>query len=147
MARTPPPISDVVAKWQRNTGNAQQYYQQGIQRSSGWADAAVAASARRDAGLQAAIADGRINAGIQRVGDAGWKAKTLAVGPANWSAAVQRSGDAMARGMQTVYGMLSAAQSATSGIDTSTFEGRMQRMVAHARSMHEQAEARKRGSG
>lgn len=145
MARTPPPISDVVAKWQRNTSNAQQYYQAGVQRATGWAEAAVAAGPRRDAGLQQAIADGRINAGIQRVGDAGWKTKTLAVGPANWSAAVQRSGDAMAKGMQTVYGMLQAAQSATSGIDTSTFEGRMSKMVEHARAMHEQAVARKRG--
>lgn len=145
MARTPPPISDVVSKWQRNTGNAQQYYKDGIQRTTGWADAAVQAGPRRDAGLQAAIADGRINAGIQRVGDAGWKAKTLAVGPANWSSAVQKSGDAFARGLGTVYGMLQQAQAATSNIDTTTFEGRMQKMQEHARVMHEAALARKRG--
>jgi hypothetical protein len=145
MAKTLPPVSDVVAKWQRNTGNAQQYYTAGVQRATGWADAAVAAGPRRDAGLQAAIADGRINAGITRVGDAGWKSKTLAVGPANWAAAVQKSGDAFARGLNTVYGMLQTAQSATSSIDTSTFEGRMQKMVEHARAMHDAAVARKRG--
>ncbi len=145
MAKTRAPLSDSVAKWQRNVGAAQQYYQSGVTRASGWAGAAVAAAPRRNAGLQAAIADGRIDAGIQRVGDAGWKSATLSKGVANWTSAVAKSGDKFSSGLSRVYAMLDAAQSATANIDTSTVEGRLEKARVHAMTMHQQALAAKSG--
>lgn len=145
MAKTRAPLSDSVAKWQKNVGQASQYYTSGVQRSSGWASAAVAAGPRRDAGLQAAIADGRIDAGIQRVGDNGWKSATLAKGAPNWTAAVAKAGDKFSAGLQKVYGMLDAAAAATANIDTTTVEGRLEKARVHAMTMHQQAQALKAG--
>lgn len=145
MARTRTPLSDAVQQWQTRVGQSQGRYQSGVQRATGWASAAVAAGPRRDAGLQAAIADGRIDAGITRVGDAGWKSRTLAVGPQNWAASVSKAGDRMAAGLQRVYAMLDAASAATANIDTSTLEGRLEKARVHALTMAQQAQAAKAG--
>lgn len=145
MAKTRQPLSDSVAKWQRNTGAAQQYYQSGVQRATGWSAAAIAAAPRRNAGLQAAIANGTIDAGIQRVGDGGWKSATLSKGVANWAAATQKSGDKFQAGLSKVYGFLDAASAATANIDTSTVEGRLEKARVHALTMHQQSQAAKRG--
>lgn len=145
MARTRTPLSDAVAQWQSRVGQSQARYTSGIQRSSGWAASAIAAGPRRDAGLQAAIGDGRIDAGIQRVGDAGWKSRALAVGPQNWAAAVAKAGDRMAAGLQKSYAYLDAAAAATANLDTTTVEGRLEKARVHALTMHQQAQMAKAG--
>lgn len=145
MAKTRAPLSDSVAKWQRNVSQAQQYFQSGVQRATGWAEGAIAAGPRRDAGLQQAIADGRIDAGIRRVGDGGWKQATITKGVANWTAAVAKSGDKFSAGLSKVYAMLDAAQAATANIDTSTIEGRLEKARVHGMTMHQQSVAAKRG--
>lgn len=145
MAKTRTPLSDAVSQWQTRVGQSGQRYTAGVQRATGWAAAAIAAGPRRDAGLQAAIADGRIDAGIQRTGDAGWKSRTLAVGQQNWTAAVAKAGDRMAAGLQKVYSMLDAAAAATANIDTTTLEGRLEKARVHALTMAQQAAAMKAG--
>ena len=145
MAKTRTPLSEAVSQWQTRVGQSGQRYTSGVQRATGWAAATVAAGPRRDAGLQAAIADGRIDAGVTRVGDAGWKSRTLAVGQTNWTAAVAKAGDRMAAGLQKVYGFLDAAAAATASIDTTTIEGRLEKARVHAMTMHQQANAAKAG--
>lgn len=132
------------AKWQRRVGQATQDYQTGIQNASGWADAAQAAGARRDAGLQQAIADGRINAGIARTGDAGWKSKTLAKGPAAWTQGVQNAGAAYLAGANKNAQYQQAAAAATANIDTTTLAGRLQKAQVWQQTVAEQANAAKR---
>ena len=71
-------VADSQEKWARRVGQAGQDYQRGVQNAQGWAAGAVAAANRRNAGLMAAINDGRIDAGIQRTGDNGWRTATIA---------------------------------------------------------------------
>lgn len=145
MAKTRTPLTDAVAQWQTRVGQSGQRYTAGVQRATGWAAAAIAAGPRRDAGLQAAIADGRIDAGISRVGDAGWKSRTLAVGQQNWTAAVAKAGDRMQAGLQKVYAYLDTAAAAVASMDTTTVEGRLQKSYEHNLAIHRQSQAAKAG--
>lgn len=137
--------ADAAEKFSRRVSQAGPDYQKGVQNASNWAANARAAKARRDAGLQAAIADGRIDAGIDRVGDAGWKSATLAKGVSNFTAAATKAKDRYAAGYARLLGFLSAAQSATANMDTSTREGRIAKMGAWARVVGQQSDAHKTG--
>lgn len=134
-------------KWKRNTAAAGQYYQQGIQNATGWADKATQASNRRNAGLQQAIANGTIDAGIRRTGDQGWKNKTLAKGPQAWQAGVAAGAGAYAQGIAKAMQDQSAADQAVAGMDTSTVEGRVAMAAARALAAHRSAQQRKQSGG
>lgn len=134
MARKSPQAA--TEKWQRRTAQASQDYTQGIQNATGWADRSVAAAGRRNAGLQAAIANNTIDAGIQRTGDAGWKAKTTAKGPANWTAGVAKAGAAMLAGQQQLQGYLAEADAAVASMPQDTVEQRAQRAMAYQLAVH-----------
>lgn len=132
-------------KYQRRVGSAAQDYKAGVQAATGWADAAVAAGARRDAGLQAAIADGRIDAGIQRRGDAGWKAATITKGVQNWGPAAASAGPQYEQGMTRAMQYQQAAQAATASIDTSTLAGRLEKSRVWQATVAEAARVAKSG--
>jgi len=120
-------------------------YTAGIQNASSWVEGALNAKARRDAGLQQAIADGRIDAGIQNVGDAGWKSKTLAKGPTNYTQSVATAGPAYEQGMQKAMQFQQAAQAATASMDTSTRAGRIAKMAAYVNAVADAAQQAKTG--
>lgn len=132
-------------KWQRRVSQAQQDYTTGVQNATGWADRAVAAAGRRNAGLQNAIAQGTIDAGIQRTGDAGWKNKTVAKGPANWAAGVAKAAPAMLAGQQKLAGFLSAGDAAVANMPRDTVEQRTARAQAYQLAVHRAAQAAKTG--
>jgi len=143
MARkTPQAATD---KWQRRVAQAGQDYATGIQNATGWADKSVAAAGRRNAGLQSAIANGTIDAGIQRTGDAGWKTKTVAKGPANWTSGVAKAAPAMLAGQQRLSGYLAAADAAVANMPTDTPEQRAQKSMTYQLAVHRAAQAAKTG--
>ncbi len=141
MARKSPQAA--TDKWQKRVAVAQQDYTQGVQNATSWADRSVAASARRNAGLQAAISNGTIDAGIQRTGDAGWKAKTTAKGPANWAAGVAKAGPAMLAGQQKLSGYLSSADAAVASMPADTVQQRVQRAMTYQLAVHQAAQSAK----
>lgn len=98
-----PPVSTVVTKWQTNTAASRQAYIDGINNSSNWAENAVAAGPARDAALQAAIASGKIDRGIQNLGTAKWKQITAAKGPAAWLNGVQNGTQNATDGFTTLF--------------------------------------------
>lgn len=132
-------------KWASRISQSQDYYRQGVQNPKRpWADAAVAASARRNAGLQAAINDGRIDAGIQR--NAGkWQVNTLSKGVANWATASNspQAQQAYNQAAQRVYNYMQTAQQVLQGMPADNFAQRQQRAMAWMQSLHDQAEAYK----
>jgi|SRR5579859_2710699 len=140
--KTPQQATD---KWQRRVAQAGQDYTAGVQNATGWADKAVAAAGRRNAGLQQAIASGTIDAGIQRTGDAGWKNKTVAKGPANWAAGVAKAAPAMLQGQQKLSGFLSAGDAAVASMPQDTVEQRLARANAYALAVHNAAQSAKGG--
>lgn len=134
-----------ASKYARRVQGAAQDYQQGVQQATGWAANSLAAAPRRNAGLQAAIANGTIDRGIQNTGDAGWQAATLAKGPAAWTASVAKAQPAYQAGMTKAMSYQQAAQAATAGIDTSTLAGRLQKAQVWAQTVAHQAAAAKGG--
>lgn len=140
--------TDAVNRWRQGVGAAGARYTSGVQGVQDWAGAATAPAAvqARNAGLQAAIANGTIDRGIQRVGTAGWKNATVSKAQ-NWQngvnsqVAVQHAQDGFTR----LFGYLNGAQSAIASIPRGGFNENMQRMVQHATYIHEQAQAYKSG--
>jgi hypothetical protein len=130
-------------KYQRGVTNAGPDYTAGIQNGSSWVEGATAASGRRNSGLQQAIADGRIDRGIARKGDAGWRAAALAKGPQNYTQSVARARPAYEAGMGKAMQYQQAAQAATANIDTSTPAGRLQKMMTWVETVRQQSEAAK----
>lgn len=143
MARKSPQAA--TDKWQRRVAMAGQDYAAGIQNATGWAQNSQAAAGRRNAGLQQAIANGTIDAGIQRTGDAGWKTKTVAKGPANWTAGVAKAQAAMLSGQQRLAGYLAAADAAVANMPRDTVDQRTARAQAYQLAVHRAAQAAKSG--
>jgi hypothetical protein len=135
--------ASAAAKFQRRILQAGQDYTTGVQKSAGWAQPAMAAKARRDAGLQAAIANDSINKGIQNAGDSKWRANTLAKGAPAWVQAAPRAAQNYQAAVTKVFGYLANAQSATAGMDTSSVQARIAKAGAFQLSMHQQAQQAK----
>ena len=72
-----PPIKSLAAikeKWGRVTPTRQTDYTLGIKNPRrSWEETTVAATAAYEAGILEAIADRRFQAGVERVGDEGWR--------------------------------------------------------------------------
>lgn len=84
---------EIAEKWTSVTPLRSTQYEAGIESPlRPWEKNTLEASRRRDEGLQKAIADGRIDRGIKRVGQDGWKADTLAKGPTRWPEGVRLGG-------------------------------------------------------
>lgn len=143
MARRMKSAAEAGAKWGSRVQGSQQAYTAGVQNATGWAEATIAAAPRRNAGLQAAIASGAIDAGVQRKGDQGWKAATVAKGPQAWAASVARAQPNYEAAYQRTQSYQQAAAAATSGIDTTTLAGRLQKAAVWAQTVSDQARAAK----
>lgn len=145
MARQRMSEAEIAAKWKRRATGAQQDYQRGVQGATGWAEGALNAVPRTHAGLQQAIAENRIAAGVQRAGDSKWKNATVTRGVANYASGITAGEANMAAGARRVLSMLSEADAATAGIDTTTLEGRLEKARVHALTMSQAAARQKRG--
>jgi hypothetical protein len=145
LARRMKTAQQARARYTKGVTQAGPDYTAGIQNSSSWVEGALAAKQRRDTGLQQAIADGRIDAGIQNKGDAGWKTATLAKGPTNYTQSVATAGPAYEAGMNRAMQYQQAAQSATANMDTSTRAGRIAKMAAYVNAVADAAQQAKTG--
>lgn len=137
--------ADAQDKFSRRVAAAGPDYQKGVQNANNWAANAQAAAPRRNAGLQRAIANGSIDAGIARKGDAGWKAATLAKGVTNFTGAAAKAAQAYGAGYAKLVGYLQAAQAQTQNMDTSTRAGRLAKAAEWGRIVGEAADAAKAG--
>lgn len=131
-----------TAKFQRRIGQAGTDYQQGVQRAQGWAAKAQAAKARRDAGLQRAIASDAINAGIARAGDAKWQGNTLAK-VSNWTGSAARAAAGYAAAAGKLQSYLNAGQQAIASMPTDSVAARLERARVHALALHNAAQSAK----
>lgn len=138
-------VTDAVSKWQQRVQQSGPFYQAGVQNPQvDWAGPAVAAADRRNAGLQQAIADGRIDAGIQRAGTNKWRAGAISKGVQAWTTNTPKAAPNYQRGLQQVYGYFQAADQTVASMPRTTREERIQRAAAFIRTVGEQADAAKR---
>ena len=145
MAKPLPSAQAITDKWARRATAAQQDYQAGVTNATGWAEGAMAAVPRTHAGLQQAISENRIAAGVQRAGDAKWKQAATTRGVANYAGGITAGKANMLAGAQKNLQMLQEAQSATANIDRTTLEGRLEVARVHALTMAAAARRMKQG--
>lgn len=137
-------IQDAVSKWQTRVAASGQFYQQGVSNPNvDWAGPAVAAADRRNAGLQRAIAEGRIDAGIQRAGTAKWRSGAQSKGVAAWTANTPKAAPLYQQGLTKVYGYFNAADAAVANMPRTTRAERIARAGAFLESVGAQADAAK----
>lgn len=71
-------VAKTVEKWNRRSGQAGPDYTDGVQNPrKDWQEKTLAAKARYENEIQAAIAAGRREAGVTRKGTAGWKSDSI----------------------------------------------------------------------
>lgn len=95
MAIKVPSADDAAKKWNARASSAGPDYTKGIENTTGWAAATAGADARRVAGLAKSNAAGTFAKNVQKVGDAGWKARVAKVGADRFVTGVAASEDAM----------------------------------------------------
>lgn len=140
-------VQDAVSKWQQRVSQSGQFYQQGVSNPSvDWAGPAVAAAPRRNAGLQMAIAEGRIDAGIQRAGTAKWRNNTVAKGVSAWQTNTPKAAPQYSAGLQRVYGYFQAADAAVANMPRTSRAERIQRAATFLQTVGQQADAHKAGT-
>lgn len=137
-------VQDAVSKWQSRVQQSGQFYQQGVSNPQvDWAGPAVAAAPRRNAGLQQAISDGRIDAGIQRAGTAKWRAGATSKGVQAWTTNTPKAAPAYQAGLTKVYSYFNAADQAVANMPRTTRAERIARATAFLSEVGNQADAAK----
>jgi len=83
-------IETIAKKWKEVTPLRLDIYRENVSSPlRDWEKEALAAKDRRDEGLKKAIADGRIDRGIRKVGLEGWRKPTVTKGPTRWAEGVE----------------------------------------------------------
>lgn len=141
MARRRKTNAEAADRYGKGVGAAGPAYTAGIQKAGSWVEGSIAASARRDAGLQQAIAEGRINRGIQDKGDAAWKAAAQGKGAQAYTQSVANARPKYEAGMNRAAAYQQAGDAAVAGMDNSTLEGRLAIMVTRARAVAQAKQA------
>jgi len=142
MAKSRKTAAQAASKWHTRVGQSGSAYADGVSAAGvDWAGAATseAATKLRNANLMAAINDGSINAGIQKAGNAKWRANTVAKGVPAWQTQTssQAAQTAYQSAMATVEGDYAQADAAMQQAgDGSTTASRIQRAAAWATAMH-----------
>lgn len=108
MAIKVPSADDAAKKWKNRASGAGVDYQKGIEETTGWAAATAGADARRVAGLAKANAAGTFVKNVQKTGDAGWKARVVAVGADRFATGVNAAEDAMRTAAQKNLSVIAA---------------------------------------
>jgi len=124
----------VIEKYQRGVAGAGQDYANGVQNPSRpWASATAAAAARYAAGVQEAISNGKFQRGVQRAGDAKWQQRASTIGAQRYTGAAGEAAQAFGAVAGQVMQAAAAARQAATAQPNTTFDQRLQRMVAAAR--------------
>lgn len=131
-----------VTNWQAGVGRSGQKYTQGIANSGDWAGQFTAAESRMIAGLQQAMADGRITRGVQRLGTNGWRTITQAKS-GNWLTGVNNAQAKALAGANVLFQFLGNAENAMSNLPRGDFNSNVARMTAWVTSIHNDSVAYK----
>jgi hypothetical protein len=123
---------DVAAKYQRRVQAAQPDYEAGVRNPAGsWSGNYKAAEGRMANAYQQALSEGRMRRGVDKVGDTGWQAATLAKA-SHYSQSAQTAATKYAEQLPNILAAGDAGMAASKQIDGSTFEGRLDKMRANA---------------
>lgn len=123
---------EAATKYQNRVSQSAQAYATGVQRPGiDWVGSYQAAIPRMNAGLQQAIAEGRMGAGAQRAGNSKWQNNARTKGATNYASAAPQAGPAYQQAMQQQYGLMQQAFSQIQGMPSDTRAARLARMTAY----------------
>lgn len=130
MAKTPQQITE---KYRQRLSQSGQAYQDGIRNPRrSWQQGYIGSQNRMIAGFQAAVAEGRMQRGVERVGDAGWQNAAIAKAD-RFTASATLAGEAYGQRAADIIAAGEAARGAANNINPDTFEQRLERATAAMR--------------
>lgn len=98
------PLDYIVRKWTTVTPQRMEDYRAGVQSpKTRWSEATLAAANAWQQGVQAALANGTWQRGVQQAGDTKWASGCLGVGATRWAQGVQAAGDSYRAGFAPYY--------------------------------------------
>lgn len=98
------PLDYIVRKWSTVTPQRVEDYRAGVQAPKvRWSEATINAATAWQQGVNAAIANGTWQRGVQQAGDAKWQQGCLNVGATRWAQGVQVGTDAYRAGFAPYY--------------------------------------------
>lgn len=129
-------LATTVARWRDSAAQGQQRYQDGVQATQkDVVGLAIAAQPKMLASFQHAVNSGRWSRRLSEVGNAGWKAKTLAKA-SNYSTGIAAGADDFQRAMQTWLPIIQSAAASVQSMPRATFNDSIARMTAFATALH-----------
>lgn len=133
MAKT---LEATVTRWQQGAGGAQQAFTDGVQNTT--VDV-VGRAIQNQAGYVQGVLDaansGRWAGNLQRVGTAGWKAKTVAKA-ANYGVGITAGADNYSSAMGTWLPRINSAAAAAKGMPGATIDQRIARSAYVQRTLY-----------
>lgn len=131
-----------ASRWVQSAGAAQQRYTEGVQATQkDPTQLAINAQAKMVTNFNQAISSGRFQRGLSAVGQAGWKAATVAKA-ANYSTGINASQDKYLAAIGPVLQIEAQLQQQISAMPNNTLQDSINRMAAWATGLHNWAQSR-----
>ncbi|NVM22450.1 MAG: hypothetical protein HWN68_11800 [Desulfobacterales bacterium] len=125
MARTAKQARD---KWEERIKISGKYMKEGIQNPrADWLERVKATESKRDAGLRAAMDDGRITAGAEKAGTRRWQDRAMKIGVPHWETEAPKSGDRYESSIGPVISCVESAKAEVAGLAEDTVEQRAEK--------------------
>ena len=131
-----------AARWVQSAGAAQQRFTEGVQATQkDPTSLAIQAQPKLVANFNAAVSSGKYARGLQAVGQAGWKAATVAKAQ-NYSTGINASQDKYLAAIGPVLQIEAQLQQQISAMPNNTLQDSINRMAAWATGLHNWAASR-----
>lgn len=125
-------------KWEERIRASAKWYKHGVENpTKDWAEEAIKAKDKRNAGLQRAIQEGRIEKGIARVGTAKWQKNTIEKGISRWTTDAPKAGSDYENAMGATLECIEYARKVIENMPATTVEERAERSKAYQLAMSE----------
>lgn len=131
-----------AARWVASAGAAQQRFTEGVQATTkDPTQLAIQAQAKLVQNFNAAVSAGRYARGLQAVGQAGWKAATVAKA-SNYATGINASQDKYLTAIGPVLQIEAQLQQQIAAMPNTTLQDSINRMAAWATGLHNWAQSR-----
>lgn len=139
-----PDANTALSRWKSGTSASGPKYTQGVQAGKSWTAGYIAAEPAMAAAIQAALAAGRFTAGVNALGDTGYKNATVAKA-GNWMTGVntQQAANNFLQGYQIVQQVVGAGLNAIASLPSGSYADRRARANAYMDAAHAQSQALK----
>lgn len=134
-------LSTTVQRWKDGAAQGQQRYVEGVQATQvDVVGRAIAAQGALLSNFQQAVTSGRWANRLSQVGNAGWKAQTIAKA-ANYGVGIAAGGDDYQKAMQVWLPIIQSAAASARAMPSGTIQQSIARMTAFATALYNAKQA------